>query len=239
MKHEEKTFLDKALLFILGGIVVTLPLQVTKQLFPIYVFGSEFPILELSRLLIALGSVVLLVRAIRQRILIIPKNAVALAVYALVGLSIVSVLMYFSFSGLRELVRYGFHLAFFMFVVNTINDREERRFLWKCLIGSGLCVALFSIVQYFTGFYLWNTGLDDGVFRRVNATFHDPNVLASFMGLVILAATAYYSWSKSTKGRFFGGDVSDYILGGPLLYFLKRRVGGSCHITFGSRCSST
>jgi len=202
MKHEEKTFLDKALLFILGGIVVTLPLQVTKQLFPIYVFGSEFPILELSRLLIALGSVVLLVRAIRQRILIIPKNAVALAVYALVGLSIVSVLMYFSFSGLRELVRYGFHLAFFMFVVNTINDREERRFLWKCLIGSGLCVALFSIVQYFTGFYLWNTGLDDGVFRRVNATFHDPNVLASFMGWLFWRQRLITLGRKVQRGGF-------------------------------------
>lgn len=200
----KEKFLDKALFVLLILIVATLPLQVSELLFPAHFLGSTFPVLEVSRLLTGLGVVVLGISFLRTRKLILPKDVVSVLLYIFVGLSIISVAVFYSGSGLREVVRYGFYLGFLILIANSIRSWGDLEVVWKYLIGSGLVIALFAIFQYLSGSHLWGPGLDS-VLGRVNATFFDPNVLATFLGIVILFSVSYYSQAEEKIGQMLGG----------------------------------
>lgn len=203
----EETAFGKSLFALLVLAILSLPLQVSERILPVYLFGSSFPVLDLFRLLTIGGLFVLIVRLLFGGKLTIPKDAISVSLYLFAGISIVSLLFFPSGSGLREVVRCVFHLGFYLLILNSVRGSGDLTVLWKFLIASGLAASLFAIFQYFTGFYLWNEGLG-AVLRRVNATFSDPNVLASFLGMIVLFSVAYYGRSEKKSGRIFSASVA-------------------------------
>ena len=185
---------DKILFWLLILIVVTLPLQVTELLFPVHILGSRFPTLELSRIIIVIGILAVAIRWIIGRKITISKDAISVLLYIFVGINILSLALYPSNSGLLEVLRYLFYLGFFVLAVSAIRKKEQFENVTKAIMMGGFPISLFAIFQYFSGFYLWNESLGS-VVSRVNATFLDPNVLATVLGILIIISTAYYSFA--------------------------------------------
>jgi O-antigen ligase len=198
---------EKILFWILVLVVVTLPLQVTKIIFPFYFFGSSFPILEVSRILILVGIIVLVTKLIFTGKIIVPKDAISILLLVFVFLSSLSLVIFRSDVGLLEVIRYVFYLGFLFLVVNAIRNTVDLEKVTRAFLIGGFGISLFSVFQYFSGFYLWNSGLALPL-ARVNATFFDPNVLATFLGILIITSTAYYSFSTDRRYRILSVLVS-------------------------------
>jgi O-antigen ligase len=213
---------DKILFYLFILIVFTLPFQVTELLLPIHVLGSKFPVLELSRILTALGVLILGVKLVVTKKIAVPKDLLSVFLCIFVGLSILSFVLFPSSSGLLEVLRYVFYLGFLFLIVNAVRKKEQFKNVTKAFLISGFLVAFFAVFQYFTGIYLWNSGLDSTL-RRVNATFFDPNALADFMGLVILVAAAYYSQSQRIREQVFAAVTA--VLALTALFYTFSRGG--------------
>jgi len=213
---------DKILFWLLILIVVTLPLQVTELLFPVHILGSRFPTLELSRIIIVIGILAVAIRWIIRRKITISKDAISVLLYIFVGINILSLALYPSNSGLLEVLRYLFYLGFFVLAVSAIRKKEQFENVTKAIMMGGFPISLFAIFQYFSGFYLWNESLGS-VVSRVNATFLDPNVLATVLGILIIISTAYYSFATDRRYKIFSILVAAVPL--PALFFTFSRAG--------------
>ena len=220
---------DKILFWLLISVVVTLPLQVTELLFPVHLLGSSFPVLEFSRLLAAVGISALLIKFLVTRKIFIPKDSLSLVLYVFIAVNGLSLVTFRSHPGLLEVLRYSFHLSFFLLIVNSVRDTGALGKIAGAFLLTGLAIALFSIFQYYSGFYLWNGDLSGWigsigqVVNRVNATFLDPNTLARFMGIVITFSTAYYAFAATKWGKFlalFSANASV-----AALFFTLSRAG--------------
>lgn len=191
---------DKILFWILIATVVTLPLQVTELLFPVHILGSRFPVLEVSRVLTIVGVLALGIKFLAMKKILIPKDSLSVLLYIFVAINGLSLAFFPSNAGLLEVLRYTFYLGFFLLAVNAVKKGEKFESVIRALLTGGFLIALFSIFQYFTGFYLWNENLGL-VVTRVNATFSDPNVLATFLGILIVISTTYYSFAADRRYR--------------------------------------
>lgn len=215
-----KVSLDKFIFYILILIVVTLPLQVTESLFPVHILGSKFPVLEVSRILTALGLLALTVKFLFVRKVSLPKDKISVLLYIFVALNGLSLAVFPSKSGLLEILRYTFYLGFYLLIINAIQDTKDLEKTVKALMIGGLGISLFSIFQYFSGFYLWSSGLS-GAFTRVNATFLDPNVLATFLGILIIFSTVFYSCTRDKRFRVFSSLLAGTSLAALFLTFSR------------------
>jgi len=213
---------DKILFWLLILIVVTLPLQVTELLFPVHILGSRFPTLELSRIIIVIGILAVAIRWIIRRKITISKDAISVLLYIFVGINILSSALYPSNSGLLEVLRYLFYLGFFVLAVNAVRKKEQFENVIKVIMIGGFPISLFAVFQYFSGFYLWNESLGS-VVNRVNATFLDPNVLATFLGILIIVSAAYYSFATDRRYKILSFLIAAASL--PALFFTFSRAG--------------
>jgi O-antigen ligase len=213
---------EKILFWLLILIVITLPLQVTELLFPVRILGSRFPTLELSRIITVIGILAVAVRWVIRKKITIPKDAISVLLYIFVGINILSLAFYPSNSGLLEVLRYLFYLGFFVLAVNAVRRKEQFENITKAIMIGGFLISLFAIFQYFSGFYLWNESLGS-VVNRVNATFLDPNVLATFLGILIIVSTAYYSFATDRRYKIFSILVAAVSL--SALFFTFSRAG--------------
>ncbi|MBI3964908.1 MAG: O-antigen ligase family protein, partial [Chloroflexi bacterium] len=86
---------------------------------------------------------------------------------------------------LSETLRLAFNVLSFLSVMHFV--RGERRFdhAIVALVVTGVGVAAIAGFQYVTGIIFWNEQLILQQVARVNATFADPNSLATFMNVVI------------------------------------------------------
>ncbi|MEX2013857.1 MAG: O-antigen ligase family protein [Parcubacteria group bacterium] len=198
---------EKILFWILLSVVITLPLQVTELLFPVHILGSRFPVLEFSRILTAVGILVLGIKLLVTKKILIPKDLLSILLYVFVVINGLSLAFFPSSSGLVEVLRYTFYLGFFFITVNAVKNLGYFENLVRAFLIAGSAISVFSIFQYFGGFYLWNAKLGL-VISRVNATFIDPNVLATFLGILIVIATAYYSYVADKRYRILSALVA-------------------------------
>jgi len=213
---------DKILFWLLISVVVTLPLQVTELLLPVHILGSRFPILEFSRVLTVIGILVLGLKWILAKEITFPRGPVAFLLYIFVGINIFSLALFPSTSGLIEVLRYLLYLGFSILAVNAIRKKWQFESVIKAIMIGGFPISLFAIFQYFSGFYLWNESLGSMI-SRVNATFLDPNVLATFLGILIIVSIAYYSFATDRKYRILSFLIAAASL--PALFFTFSRAG--------------
>ena len=228
---------DKILFWLLISVVVTLPLQVTELLFPIHLLGSKFPVLEVSRILTAIGILALGVKLLITKKIVFPRDPLTVILYVFVAISGLSLAVFRSNTGFLEVLRYFFHLGFFLLVINVVRDTSVFEKIIRAILAGGFVISLFSIFQYFSGFYLWNGVLSEWdesigqIVNRVNATFLNPNTLASFLGIQILFSTAYYSLVTNRRHKVLAALVASASIA-ALSYTFSRAGWASFGVSF-------
>ncbi|MEO8468043.1 MAG: O-antigen ligase family protein [Chloroflexota bacterium] len=168
-------------LAILALIVITLPLELSKQLFPIQ-------LVEISRLAMIAGFVVLVVRAAQRTLIPVPRSIV-LATLVVIAVGGVSLATTGWPNGIRIEAAMGLYALFAFFVAETVRDGRDLRVLTGALIASGAIVAIVLVLESLFDFYLWREGVQ-GVLGRRNGTFADPNITSRFLSLAFIAIVA-------------------------------------------------
>lgn len=162
----------------LVAIVLLIPLEVSKTLFPI-------PQLEFSRILMA-GAIVWEVKRVTNGARPVPRG-LAWAVAA-VAIVVVGSEAWTRWSeGTLLVAALLVYLAFFVFVADAIPDARGLAIIGAAIVASGAALSIVAIVQRIGHFYIWREGVLD-VLGRANATFGDPNILARFLDIALAVA---------------------------------------------------
>lgn len=175
---------------LLAAIVLVLPLEVSKVLFPIQQ-------IEISRLLmvVAIGwELCRLLHGARPL-----PGFLTLAVGLNVVVIVASFLVTRWSDGVLEVLAVLFYAAFLVFVADAISDARDMLLVAAALIASGVYTSIIALVQWATGFYLWREGSLD-VLGRANATFGDPNVFARVLDICIVVGLALLA-TGGRRGR--------------------------------------
>src|SRR6266540_4026841 len=126
-------------LAVLAFVVLTLPLELSKQWFPIQ-------ILEISRVGMIVGIGILVLRAIRGRLDPVPRGLVWGTVL-LIAVSGASVLLTWWPHGIRIEAAIIVYAAFALFVAQTARDRRRMTIVGWILIISGVFIAVVLLVE--------------------------------------------------------------------------------------------
>jgi hypothetical protein len=162
--------------WLLVAIVLTIPLEITKTIFPIQQ-------IELSRLLMAVGVCWLLVRR---------PGGWPISRGLTIGIGAVLVVPLLSFlatrwpDGLLATLAPIYYAGFSIFVARAISDRAGLAKVGVAMLISGGVIAVIAMAQEVGDFYLWREGLLN-VVGRANTTFSDPNITARFLILALLS----------------------------------------------------
>lgn len=107
-----------------------------------------------------------------------------------------------SFSFAASASQAAVHISFILFyfiVINTIRTKEQWTALIKLFLASAFVVALYGVIQNFTGVSSTESWLDEDMFEdievRVYSFFNNPNVLGEFLVMAI-PLTAAVVWGK-------------------------------------------
>ncbi len=110
-----------------------------------------------------------------------------------------------SFSFAASLTQAAVHISFILFyfvLVNTIRKKEQWQSLVKMFLGVAFIVALYGVVQNFTGITSTQSWVDEEMFEdisvRVYSFFNNPNVLGEFLVMTIPLTLAVI-WGKQRK----------------------------------------
>jgi putative inorganic carbon (HCO3(-)) transporter len=165
---------------LLAAIILTLPLQATKTLFPIQQ-------IEVSRLLIGVAIAWWLVRG---RAYGWPFPSLLSVSLASLGVMLFASLVVTRWSnGVLLVLAPAFYLGFATFVATVIRSPAALRFTGLMLAISGVMVAVISLVLQYFDIYLWRADVL-GVLGRTNSTFADPNIAARFLIIAIIVLIA-------------------------------------------------
>ncbi len=174
----ESRQVDLALLVL---IVLTLPLEFTKQYFPVQW-------LEVTRIFMAMGLLRLGWHILHRQWLPVPMPVwLAVALVAVVNVGIWLGTRWEN--GLIEAASIILYPAFGLFVSQTVRSRRDLSVVALTLSASAAYVALVSIAQEIGDFYIWRAQ-DLEVLGRRNATFRDPNITARMLLLAWIALLA-------------------------------------------------
>ena len=170
-------------------VVATLPLEFTKEWFPV-------TWLEVSRVFMVLAIGTAAVAALRRREW--PARTVLMvASVAVVATAAVSLLPA-DHVALKELVRSLVYLAFAATVAWSVRTRHDLAIVAVVVIASAVLVAGVAVLQQVVGFYVWRGDLLAGTDRR-NSTLGDPNVAARVVSLgfaTVLGITSAFTGAK-------------------------------------------
>ncbi len=107
-----------------------------------------------------------------------------------------------SFDALSSARQIMVHLSFIVFyfvLINTIRTKQAWLALVKVFLASALLVAIYGVVQNFTGVSSTESWIDEEMFTdikvRVYSFFNNPNVLGEFLVLTIPVMVALI-WNK-------------------------------------------
>jgi O-antigen ligase len=165
---------------LLVGIVLTLPLEISKTLFPIQQ-------LEIARLLM-LPAVVIGVAAVARGARPIPRPLV-LGVLAVLAVNTLSFLATRWADGTLLAAAPIAYALVAVFVAVTVRERRTILVVGLAVLISTGYVAVIAAAQSVFGFYLWREGVLD-VLGRANATFGDPNIAARFVSFGVVVGLA-------------------------------------------------
>jgi hypothetical protein len=209
----ESRQVDLALLVL---IVFTLPLEFTKQYFPVQW-------LEITRVLMAIGLLRLGWHVLHREWLPVPM-AIWLAVAAVAVIDVGSWLTTRWDNGLIEAASIILYPAFGLFVSQTVRSRRDLTVAAVALCASGAYVAMVSIAQQVGDFYIWR-GEDLEVLGRRNSTFRDPNITARMLLLAWIALLATVGSVRQiplTSRTWILGLAATSLYGAALVLTLSR-----------------
>ncbi len=195
---------------VLAFIVLTIPLEVSKQLFPVQW-------LELARLGMIVGLAFLARRAAARRLLPVAAG-LALAVAIVIAVDVGSTLWTRWPNGVKSTAALVVYAFVALYVGQTVRDRVRLGWLAILLVASGAYVALIVVAQAVFDFYLWNGTLLSVLGRR-NATFADPNITSRFLTLALLALLGLLALARPGDRR-----VRPLLLGIPFLFGIAQAL---------------
>jgi len=158
--------------------VLTLPLEFTKLYFP-----SQA--IELSRIVLILCLLTFVAQiVIERREVRVPASASMFGLALFIAYAAVSAVAVGSHQGEKTVLGMVAYLLMMLTVFNWTQTPAEHRRIWSALAISAVVLAGVGLVLHVTNSYIWNAP-DVGI-RRVNATFHDPNIFARFLAFAML-----------------------------------------------------
>ena len=121
----------------------------------------------------------------------------------------------------------GFFLVPFAILFCQLAElRWNRRMLFAVMTAVGVVgvvLAAIAIGQYAARDLFLNTQLLDSnqlkPYFRVNALFHDPNVLGRYLALGVVGAGAAVAWSRGGRAAMFATAAGVFMLAGLVLSF--------------------
>jgi len=172
-------------------IILTLPLQVSKTLFPVQQ-------IEFSRLLMAVAFVWMLFVG-RSRGWPISR-AMTISVGLVLALLVASLALTRWETGILLVLAPLYYACFALFVAMTVRDRVAVAMVAGAIISAGVYVSLVSITLGVTDVYLWRDGVF-GTLGRGNATFWDPNIAARFLNIALVVLFAVVATVRMSARR--------------------------------------
>jgi O-antigen ligase len=158
--------------------VLTLPLEFTKLYFP-------NQIIELSRIVLVLCLVTFAAQiVIEGREVRVPATASMIGLVLFIAYAAVSAVVVGSHMGDKTVLAMVAYLLMMLTLFNWTHTSVDHRRVWFALAVSAVIISLVGLVLHLTNTYIWNAP-NAGV-ARVNATFHDPDIFARFLGFSIL-----------------------------------------------------
>lgn len=161
------------------AIVATLPLELTKQWFPV-------TWIEISRVLMGIGIVAVGWLALRGRLQHV-HHALALSILVVLAVMGFSLALTQWPNGAKDTAAAVLYAMFAMFVSQSLRTPEHFRAVALVLCASAVAVALVATSQQIFDFYLWRGDEGLEVLGRRNATFNDPNIAARFLVIGLAA----------------------------------------------------
>ncbi len=191
-------------------IILTLPLEISKRLFPFLHADAarvgipeQVSILDLGRIAILLAMAFWALKAASERSQPLRATPLNLALAVLFGLFALSLAYTADFSsGVRETLRLGFHIGLFLIIPALVADALSLRWCLWALMLTGLGLGAAAIYQEAAGVFFWNPTLELASVPRVNATFLDPNQFARFLDVVLVLAAARFFFA-GVRERLF------------------------------------
>lgn len=173
-----------------------LPWDISKVLFPPYQSAPETPTtLTFVRiamlLLVAWGGLRYLQGGIIKTTVRLGRTPLFWAILPLFGAALLSL------SGslqprttVTETLRLLILLALGISLALGVQNRKTFDRVWKVFCGVMTLAALFGLLQYFTGQWIWGGGINELGVKRVNSSFIDPNIFARYLNISILGTLA-------------------------------------------------
>lgn len=186
-------------------LLVTIPLEVSKEFIPAYslperVAGYNVSILDFFRIAQVAISIRWLSDLWQRRNYVTEKISVWRSVKkdALLWLPILLLGVYllstvFSVSpahSVNATLRLVTLLVTFYFAVAYVRDEKDLQRLGYTLIAVGSILGLMAIYEYFTAHFFFSATPAVVINRRANATFADPNILGRFLVVTFLFSVA-------------------------------------------------
>ena len=197
-------------------LLVTIPLEVSKEFIPAYslaerVAGYNVSILDFFRF----AQVAICLRWLsdlrQSRTLATGKLRVwrrfkgdALLCLPILLLGVYLLSTAFSIApghSLVETIRLVSLLVTFYFAVAYVRDEKDLQRLGYTLITVGSILGLIAIWEYFTAYFFFSATPAVVINRRSNATFADPNILGRFLVVTFLFAVAELERRTAWKER--------------------------------------
>ena len=108
---------------------------------------------------------------------------------------------------------------FFFIIISTLKTRADWLMIFRALCFSGIAIAVFAIVQKFTGLYIPEAWLTE---RRVTSVFGFPNAVGLYLGpIIILAFSLLYDYLKSKAWAWSAFYALTFIISLIAIYFSK------------------
>jgi O-antigen ligase len=216
---------------VVPAMILTIPLEISKTFFPILLLdrdveGHPASILDLSRIVLALGAaaflILLLMRATRVKGILshrLTGATVAFLAFCSLQVALIGPLRP---RALIEIGRLAAHVMLLIITASFLDSIKRLTLALKSFLVCGIGLAAVGIYQYMTGSLFWNEfRLTLGGFTRINATFADPNIYARYLATVVLVSLAL------RDSKFIGKKLLALSIGMslPALLFTYSRSG--------------
>jgi O-antigen ligase len=182
-------------------IILSLPLQVSKSLFPIQQ-------IEFSRLLMGVAFVWMLAVG-RSRGWPMPR-AMTLGIGLVLALLVSSLVLTRWQSGVLLVLAPVVYAAFATFVAIAVRDRVAVAMVAVAMVVAGAYVAILAVALGIADVYLWRDGVF-GTLGRTNATFWDPNIAARFLNITLIVLLAAVTIAR-LPGRRVGLAIAACVM---------------------------
>lgn len=164
-------------------LMMTIPLEFTKQYFPSEIF-------EVGRVVMAVVIVTLVVLAVwGGESLRLPAWNLWAPPAAFISYALISAVATRSLTGLRTVAAALTYALVAIAIYNWTRSIGWQDRLWMWFAISAIGLSIITIIQRITGGYIWNAPTTGGL-ARFNATFADPNILGRVLTIMIVAGVA-------------------------------------------------